>query len=448
MNRTKNTAHRSNASQRGDERRNVNSRNSGPSRGGKNNPRRYERTRFSRFTEPPNINVEDYYTSPVQEQIDHQNQKVNIIRSTTQEPEPRAVNTGLTKSEATEIINNVLGEKDQLFGSAIDTIDRWYVQIDDSQFYSFVNAQYDVIKSTFTRWDRYASKIEFLLYMQSILRCHQISRSDMRRLNDDIPFQSLRTFLRKMAEHSYPKVFDEYFKCLGTAVDAASHKISAYIDMTDESVSVHPDVFIDLLKAAYYQAHPNAVPMNDENQPATPRLVNFETCLAYYKTRYPNLEILNQLSVKDAGSYQASLYATSFPLLDMSDDDYDPDENRFLYFDQKINNDVSTLLRLVNDKIKQVRLQDLSLTVSTATEYKCFLNKTTIERDGATRIQSFQHFSGIESAYSALYQLRTDRSEAGSQLPSYHTSALHHEYTLQVNSYNIFVRMCEMMSNN
>lgn len=196
--------------------------------------RRYETTRTRNTLDGiPFLRAEDFYTAPIEVQ-ERQARERNVRKEVSQvEDEPRAPNTGLAKSEALSIIDEILGKDDPMMMVLYDTENITPVKPDEAGFIYFARSQYKFLESLDSHTSDYMSEVEFTSYSVDVLRAFQLSRGGNM---NEVKYSVMNDVVSTLVGSRYPKIYDEYFKNLGEIVDRDGHKYCTKYEPGDDPV--------------------------------------------------------------------------------------------------------------------------------------------------------------------------------------------------------------------
>lgn len=126
-----------------------------------------------------------------------------------------SANTGPSKREHLEAVAHYLDAD----GSSALTLQRTNLtpsfSIDERGFVYFARHIFNHLRMLDVHSDQFCSEFEFVVYSLIILRVQQVQRYGVRNIEGVQPSEA-SDFVAMMTGRSYPKVFDEYFRCLGT----------------------------------------------------------------------------------------------------------------------------------------------------------------------------------------------------------------------------------------
>jgi hypothetical protein len=219
-------------------------------RGSKTRPKRVETTRTRNTIEDiPMVDPADFYYAKPMAQQEREVRSQPTPQSVTGTDEPRAPNTGLTKSEALSIIDEVLGKEDPLMMVMYDKLPAEKIMHDEMAYVQFVRSQYLFLESIDTHMSDYLSEVEFTLYSVYILRAFQMSRNG--NANQVSPNEA-RELVSTLVGVRYPKIYDEYFRNLGLILDRDGHKfVTSYEHGLDPRIQISGETLLDLVTVAH-----------------------------------------------------------------------------------------------------------------------------------------------------------------------------------------------------
>lgn len=206
-----------------------------PNKGPKFNssrPQGYEKTCKAITLRPdPSIREEDYHYTNRNTYQDNVSQAPKVRASKMKRPS----NAKLSKDEVLETIASRLDMSTTSIFEARQHNPTPSITIDERGFVRFAVAVFGCLQSLDSRSDIMCSEIEFVYYSLVILRAQQFSRYGFSNIQD-VAYSEVQKFCDMMSGSVYPKVFEEYFKCLGTVTTKGGHPIN----MTTKIEKSHP----------------------------------------------------------------------------------------------------------------------------------------------------------------------------------------------------------------